>query len=155
MRNPARRPLTYSSLDQIMPDVDRLMSDRYKTVGNWSLGQICNHLSGAVTASVQGFGFKAPWILRMTLAPIAWRQIMKSGEMQEGFKREEKYMPKLGLDDRAEVEALRASLRLLAAHTGPLAPHPFFGKLSREEWERLHCLHSALHLSFAVPDNTG
>ena len=31
-------------------------------------------------------------------------------------------------------------------------PHPAFGPLTADEWERLHCRHSELHLSFLVPD---
>ena len=33
----------------------------------------------------------------------------------------------------------------------PPAPHPFFGPLTRAEWTRLHCIHCAHHLSFALP----
>ncbi len=31
------------------------------------------------------------------------------------------------------------------------APNPVLGKLTREEWDRLHCRHAELHLSFLVP----
>ena len=47
--------------------------------------------------------------------------------MPEGLKLPEVVLPKPGLDARAEAEALRAALRLFAAHTGPMADHPFFG----------------------------
>ena len=54
--NANRRTLTYASLDEIPADVDRLLAG-HTTVGNWTLGQICNHLSGAVIASVDGSPF--------------------------------------------------------------------------------------------------
>lgn len=40
----SRRPLAFASLARVMPDVDRLL-EGHTTVGYWSLGQICNHLT--------------------------------------------------------------------------------------------------------------
>ena len=42
--NASRRALTFESLDRVMPDVDRLL-EGHTTVGTWTLGQICNHLT--------------------------------------------------------------------------------------------------------------
>jgi hypothetical protein len=33
-----------------------------------------------------------------------------------------------------------------------LAEHPIFGKLDKETWERFHCIHASLHLSFVHPE---
>jgi hypothetical protein len=145
-----RRPLAFATLDEVMPDVDRLLQG-HRTIGRWSLGQICNHLSDALVLSVQGFGVKAPWILRKTLGPIAKRELYSTGRMREGIKLPEKFLPKPGLDARAEAEALRGALLAYSRHTGPMADHPMFGPLSRDEWTRLHCIHCAHHLSFAHP----
>ena len=74
----ARRALTFATLDQIMPDVDRLMERGHSTVGKWTLAQICHHLAVALDGSVQGIPLKAPWLLRMTIAPIILRQLLKT-----------------------------------------------------------------------------
>jgi len=145
-----RRALNFSSLDEVMPEVDRLL-EGHTTTGRWSLGQICNHLGTAMRYTVEGFPEQASWLLRHTVGPMAKRQVLGSGVMPEGVKLPEKYLPKPGLDPRAEAEALRATIRLLLAHTGPLADHPLFGSMSREEWIRYHVIHSAHHLSFARP----
>ena len=148
-----RRELSFSRLDEIMPDVDRLLAG-HTTIGNWSLGQICNHIGGAIRYSVEGFPGRAPWLIRTFLAPRAKREIFQTGKMRTGIKVPDTFLPKPGLDDRAEAEALRASLQLFGKTPGPLAPHPFFGSLTRDEWVRLHCIHCAHHLSFAVPNTT-
>lgn len=145
-----RRALTFATLDQVMPDVDRLLPG-HSTVGNWSLGQICNHLSSAVTASVEGIAFKAPWLLRKTVAPIVLKRMLRTGRMPEGVKLPEHFWPKPGVDARAEAEALRAAIRLFAAHAGPVADHPFFGRMDRDRWDQLHRIHCAHHLSFVLP----
>jgi len=150
MTTPGRRALQFQGLDQVMPDVDRLF-DGHETVGKWSLAQICSHLSAAVIGSVDGYGMKAPWLVRKLVGPVIWRRTMSSGRIAEGFKIPEAALPKPGLDARAEAEALRAALRSYASHTGPMAVHPFFGALTRGQWDQLHRIHIAHHLSFARP----
>jgi hypothetical protein len=145
-----RRALTFARLDEIMPDVDRLLQG-YTTVGRWSLGQICNHLARAVNGSLDGFPTKAPWLVRKTIGPIVLRRLLKSGTMPEGVKVPESVLPQPGLDDRAEAEALRAALKRFAGHTVAVVDHPFFGPLGRDRWDHVHRIHCAHHLSFARP----
>jgi hypothetical protein len=146
------RTLAFVSLNEVMPEVDRLV-DRHRTVGNWSLAQICNHLSGFIILSVDGFPKLAPWILRKTVGPLVCQRILKTGRIPTGIKTPKEFEPKPGLDAQAEVEALRAAIQVFSAHPGPFATHLFFGSLTRSQWERLHAIHSAHHLSFALPDD--
>jgi hypothetical protein len=89
--------------------------------------------------------------VRKTLGPVIKKKILKSGEIKEGMKTLESLAPKPDLDDRAEAEALRASIAYYLAHPLPRASHPFFGRMTAEEWDRLHCIHCAHHLSFVLP----
>ena len=107
MTTTARRPLKFESLDQVMPDVDRLLQG-HRTVGNWSLAQICNHLTVAIVGSVEGYPKKAPWLIRKTLGPFVLKRLMKTEQIDEGIKTLDEFVPKPGLDSRAEAEALRA-----------------------------------------------
>ena len=50
-----RRTLEFERIDDVMSEVDRLL-DGYASAGNWSLGQICNHLAGTYRMSIEGFG---------------------------------------------------------------------------------------------------
>ena len=62
-RTAARRALDFETLDRVMPDVDRLMERGYRSVGNWTLGQVCNHLAKSLAASVDGYpDVEAPWL---------------------------------------------------------------------------------------------
>src|SRR5262249_5903081 len=143
MRDP-RRPLTFASLDEVMPDVDRLLRG-HTTVRNWSLGQICSHLAQAFRFTIDGFPPEAfpPWIIRKTITPFLLWHILRTGRFTEGLKMPRKYEPAPGTDARAEAEALRAALQRFAAHSGPLAEHPMKGPVSRAVWERFHCIHCA------------
>jgi hypothetical protein len=149
---PARRPLSFASLDEVMPDVDRLLRG-HTTVGNWSLGQICSHLAQAIHFTIDGFPAEAfpPWIIRKTIGRFLLWRILRTGRFTEGLKMPGKYEPAAGAEARVEAESLRAALQRLAAHSGPLAEHPMKGPVSRAIWERFHCIHCAHHLRFALP----
>jgi hypothetical protein len=146
----ARRPLAFASLGEVMSDVECLLAG-HTTVGNWSLGQICDHLAGAVSISVDGVPMKAPWLVRRTVGPWIFRRILRKGRFPSGIKLPQKYAPRPGTGARAWAEALRAALARFAAHPGPLAEHPLAGPIPRGDWERFHCVHCAHHLSFALP----
>lgn len=102
-----RRSLTFTSLDRVMPDVDRLLLAGYTTAGHWTLGQMCNHLTQTLTWTVDGYPKLAPWFFRKSVGPLLLRYILKSGRFPGGVKLPARYLPKSNLDDRAEAEALR------------------------------------------------
>jgi hypothetical protein len=150
-----RRRLSFSNLTEVMPDVDRLAPANH-TVGQWSLAQICNHLSTTFRYSIDGFpGKPVPWLLRKVLAGPIMRKMVQTGEMPAGQQGPAYLVPAPGLDARAEVESLRTELARFISHKGPLAFHPFFGTLTREQWDVLHRFHCALHLGFALPNDAG
>lgn len=145
-----RRTLSFARLDDILPDVERLLAG-HATVGRWSLGQICNHLAATIRSSVEGFPTHAPWLLRRTVGPLAFRWIDRSGRLPPNVKAPVYLVPQPGLDARAEAEALRAAIARFQTLPGPVGEHPFFGPVTPAQWARIHCLHCAHHLSFARP----
>jgi hypothetical protein len=57
-----RRKLDFARLDDIVPDVERLLAG-HRTVGNWSLAQMCRHLSDEFRYSIDGFPTRLlPWV---------------------------------------------------------------------------------------------
>jgi hypothetical protein len=147
----ARRPLTFTSFDEVLPDVDQLLRG-HTTVGNWSLGQICSHLAQGFRFTMDGFPreVRAPWNIRKTVLPLLLRYILRTGRFPRGIWTPAKYRPAPGVDARVEAESLRAALQRFAAHSGPLAEHPLDGTVSRVVWERFHRIHCAHHLGFAL-----
>jgi Protein of unknown function (DUF1569) len=145
-----RRTLRFARLEEVMPDVDRF-AQGYTTVGHWKLGQICNHMTKTVNGSLDGFDTMAPWLLRTLVAPLVMKRVLKTESMPEGIRVPKEILPGADLDDRTEVEALRAALARFIAHQGPVAVHPFFDRITREQWDHIHRIHCAHHLSFAQP----
>jgi hypothetical protein len=149
---PQLRELAFADLGQVMPEVDRLL-EGYTPLGRWTLGQVCQHLTRSLVGTVEGLPGKAPWLVRKTIGPWLGRRLLSRGRMPEGIriKPEWNLAPTSGLNDRAEAEALRGALSIFATRTEPFPEHPYFGPLDRRQWDRLHCIHCAHHLSFLLP----
>lgn len=151
----ARRTVHFSTFSDVVQDAEHLLGNHH-TVGNWSFGQICQHLARTMDATIDGFGFKAPWWARWLIAPFVKNSFFIK-PMKPGFK-----LPKAGAallpdDSVTGKDGLR---QLTAAverhlHETPTAPHPFFGKLASEEIIQLQLRHCEMHMSFIIPGENG
>lgn len=148
--NPKRRPLQFEDFDAITADVERLLAG-HETVGAWTLGQICDHLATVTRALVDRPATPRP-DPALRLPEDQKREIFATGRLPEGLP-----MPAtLATPDAVPADEgaarLRAALEYYrASPTGPVAEHRLFGPLGKAEWDRLVRIHSAHHLSFAVP----
>ncbi len=151
---PQRRTLRFHELSDILDDVRMLRAGEYRTVGQWSFAQILEHLANGVNFSFDGYGFRAPWILR-TFAPLLKNRFLTK-PMSAGFKLPKSASAMLPRDDTGVDEAAEALETAIArfATEVPSHPHPVFGMLTKEEYVLLHLRHSELHLSFVVPVET-
>ena len=60
-----RRKLLFQSLDDILADVNGLAKcQEVRTLGNWSAGQVMQHLAIVMNKSIDGFGFRPSTFLR-------------------------------------------------------------------------------------------
>lgn len=144
-----RRELRFESLDRVMPEVDRLL-EGHVTVGNWSLGQICNHLARTIQIALDP-PRRMPWPVRRLVGPLVLRHFLRRGSMPDGFKSPASLIPKPGLDARAEAEALRATIQVFQQSMPEMFDHAFFGKVRKADFARLQCIHCAHHLGFVLP----
>jgi hypothetical protein len=151
--NPAsRRELHYASLDEFQVDVERLALGKFRTVGKWSYSQILDHLAKTMICSLDGYGFKAPWFVRVILAPL-FKNSFLTMPMKAGFKLPEKMagalLPASDLSLPAALDRIRTAISRCKNET-PAADHPAFGKLASQEWNSLYLRHAELHMSFVV-----
>src|SRR4051794_15210393 len=146
---PGRRTLRYASLDEVMPDVERLL-EGHGTVGAWSLAQICRHLSTAMRRVVD-LPASTPQDPSKWVPEERKREIFESGKLPVGLPAPPEILPSETLGEREEAEGLRAAIAHYQASSGPVIPHRIFGPLTKAEWDRLQAMHCAHHLSFTVP----
>jgi hypothetical protein len=148
-----RRQLHFTSLDDILADLDHLAeAPEVRTLGNWSAGQIFQHLAVAFTCSIDGFPFHLPAPVRFLFRLFLKRAVLNK-PMSAGFRLPAKAATKLvplPIGKEEGLENLRRAIHRLQTEE-QRSPNPVVGKLTREEWDNLHCRHAELHLSFLVP----
>jgi hypothetical protein len=148
-----RRHLRFNGLDDILVDVDRLASSSgVRTLGNWSAGQVLEHLANVMNKSIDGFESPFPPVLRLVMR-LFFKQRLLNKPMAPGFKLPAKAAAELVPDSASfetGVQSIRQAIKRLQTES-QRAPHAVLGPLTLDEWNRLHCRHSELHLSFLVP----
>jgi len=147
-----RRQVHFNNLDDVLADATALAaSGNVKTLGNWSAGQIFEHLARTYNLSIDGFPPVMPGFVRFLLRLFMKRRFLRK-PMPPGFKLPAKaealLPPPIGLQEGfAHLSDAVQRLKTTATRM----PNPVVGRLSREEWDQLHCRHAELHLSFIVP----
>jgi hypothetical protein len=147
---PGRRSLRFGSLDEVMPDVERLLEEGHTTVGTWTLAQLCRHVA-TVMRRVVDLPASTPSDPSQWVGDERKREVLETGLLPEGLPGPPELMPVDTSDARQEAEGLRQAIAHYKASPGPVIPHRLFGPLTKEEWDRLQLIHVAHHLSFAVP----
>jgi len=144
-----RRKRSYASLNEMVDDATRLTAAEAPTTGNWSKGQIFEHLARLIDFSLDGFPFKISWPIRIIGIYYFKPRIFKHG-MSPGFKLKGATKQALApdpLEDQAALEHLQKSVQRLETETQRCAS-PVFGELTCDEWNLTHRRHAELHMSF-------
>ena len=96
-------------------------------------------------------------ILGFPLRPILRRFGMPkllAGKSPKGIPTAPMFMPSDDDDDAQQVEAFSRCVDQFLSWEGTLHPHPGFGSMSPEEFDRFHAAHMAHHLGFLVPNDS-
>ncbi len=144
-----RRQVHYDSLDDLLADAERYAKPDVKRLGNWSPGQIYEHLAGTMNGSIDGMDFLLPLPARVLMTLLMKRKFLKKS-IPAGFK-----APSSAVPDETSTEDGLASIRDAISrqkNESQRALHPAFGKLTREEWTDFHLRHAEMHMSFLIED---
>ena len=85
MTTHGRRTLSFNSIDDVIPDVERLL-EGHRTIGTWSLAQICRHLATAMRRVVD-LPASTPPDPSLWVSDERKRQVFESGMLPEGLQR--------------------------------------------------------------------
>jgi hypothetical protein len=153
---PDRRKLRFDTLQNILEDAERLDPVNTKALGNWSGGQIFRHLARVMNSSIDGSPLRIPWFFRV-LGRLMKNRILIKG-MPPGYQlkgESAKFLVAAADTSWAQgLQELRQAVRRLQSES-KREPSPFLGSMTREDWDKLHCRHAELHLSFLQPLGTG
>jgi len=146
-----RRTLRFGRMTDLTADIDQLIAaGEIEVTGNWTAAQIVAHVSGLIRMSIDGFGFKAPLLIR--LAGPLMRSRVLNHPMSAGFKLKgaaaEAIVPSPSVTWDGAVADLRAQVERVERGAKMSHRSPVFGQLEHEEWAQLHCRHAEMHFSF-------
>ncbi len=154
MRNKTcrRQSLHFSEMHDVVSHVQQLADTGYRQLGNWSLGQACNHLAQTVEMSVDGFpsGLPAPvaavqrWLFfHLPAVPrlLGRIRVPTTPELAQNDP----------VEDASGIERLERAVERYSQPDVVLQPNPVLGPLTVEQWHQFHVWHAARHLSFLQP----
>ena len=140
------RDLDFADLCEVMPEVERLYAVPHRCTGRWDLAQTCKHLADGFIGSMDGFGVHRHMLMRLLFGRSALRDVFKSNSLGSGFTVTEKLNPPPHVDPEKGIEVLASAIDRFRLHSAAYHFHPFFGHLTKSEWDRLHRIHCAHHL---------
>ncbi len=148
-----RRELSFATYEELLADIQRLQREGYRSLGAWNLGQMARHLSYYVRGTLEGFPFRLPWVVRKLIGRPLLKRMLRGQPRRGGGRTIPASRPPADVDERAAVAELCALVARLSSTTEAQQLHasPLFGRLTIEQWRRLHLLHAAHHLSFLIP----
>lgn len=150
-----RRDIRYQEFADISEDMDRIeaahRAGTMTTTGNWSAGQVFDHIAILMECAIDGFPTKAP-------APIRWvsilffkKKALSGSTLPAGFKLPAGasfLIPADSVTFDSGLARLRKVLSRVEAGEQFTQPSPILGRMTQDEWIRLQCSHAALHMSF-------
>lgn len=148
------RELHFADLDGVLAEMDRIAAaereGRLTRHGNWSVGQVFNHLATWIDYSYDGFPpqLSPPWFVRF-IVKLQKSKFMK-GPMPRGVKIpgiENGTLATESVPFEEGVRHLRASLERLKREK-PTQKSVLFGEMTHEEWIMGTLRHAELHMSF-------
>lgn len=145
-----RKGLAFSDLAEVISDVRRLR-DGHKTLGRWTLAQICTHLAGGINGSIDGLDLSRHRFKRFFFSRTILRYTFRFG-IPADYRVDPGIEPTSDPDPDEAVSDLARAIDRYLSHRGPLQAHPLFGRMRRDVWDRVHRVHCAHHLSFVIPE---
>ncbi len=140
-----RRSVRYESLEDFYADAERMAGVDVQPLGNWSPGQIYEHMARSLDSSIDGVGSSMPAPVRWMMTLLMKRKFLEK-EIPPGFNTTAQYEP----DATSAADGLASLKRAIARqHEEPQrVEHPVFGSIGREGWAKFHLRHAEMHMSF-------
>jgi len=148
-----RRTVRYETLQDLVNEARQLAERGYSRAGEWSLGQVCNHLAGAINMSRDGFPSGLPRPMRPIMRLVLFGRMRKRIPIRLRVPTLPSLQPPADIADEEAIDRLSAAIARFNEPGATFAASPVLGKLTAEEWNVFHLWHSEHHMSFLLPSD--
>ncbi|MCX5660474.1 MAG: DUF1569 domain-containing protein [Planctomycetota bacterium] len=156
-----RRELAFADFDALLADVDRVelaaRGGKARTLGNWSVAEILDHLAIAMEFAYAAPPFKIalPFkVVGRVGKTLFFRGFVRS-MLKPGFKlpKAARAMePAPGTDLDKSAARFRAAAKRLRDREPTSVPNQMLGRLTMDQLHFLHLRHAEMHLGFVRLD---
>lgn len=148
---PGDRELTFTSFAAAEEEIARLMAAKeLVSEAQWSLAQTLAHCAQSIEYSMIGYPQPKSKFFQSTAGAAAFEAFSWRGRMTHDLAEPIPGAPELeaGLEPVAALERLQTAVQSFQQWRGLMRPHFAYGDLGKKEYELVHSMHLANHLSF-------
>lgn len=142
-----RRDISFSTLTEVLDFIESITSTSPETSGQWSYYQILKHIADFIEKSYDPSQRKETEVDART-TDILFRRLKKQGKMQPGHINPALPREREEGDVVAEINRVKRVIQEFNSFNGPMNPDSTIGNLTKEQYEFMHSIHAAMHLSF-------
>ncbi|MEL7265091.1 MAG: DUF1569 domain-containing protein [Planctomycetota bacterium] len=127
-----RAGLDLRSGEEVIQEITHLRQAGYLRTKSWNLTQICQHLEKTMRGGMEGFGFRLPWILRVTMMKWGFAWLLKRRRLPAGLLSPKMLEPDHAdceSDDHDAIDSCIAMIRRSSEFLGPIEDYPFLNDL--------------------------
>ncbi|MCE9599651.1 MAG: DUF1569 domain-containing protein [Spirochaetia bacterium] len=141
--------LRFSNLDEASKALDRLETSQTDTHGPWNVPQILVHLAQSIEYSLTGYPENKSVIIRKTIGRLVLSRFLSQGYMTHNLSAPIPGAPPLDPNVSVQdgIKRLRKAIVDFRAFQDELKIHFVYDKVTHDEYERVHAMHIANHLS--------
>lgn len=144
------RHLRFRDLDQALAEIDTILkAQSVSSNGPWSPSQVFIHLAQSIEYSITGYPENKPALFRKTIGRLVLKKFLSAGEMSHGLADPIPGAPELdgSLALDAAAARLKSAISSFRARQEELAIHFVYDAVTKAEYEQVHAMHIANHLS--------
>jgi hypothetical protein len=145
-----RRELRFEAVDDALAEVERLRTDGYERLGNWSLAQVCWHLGTIVERYLRPAAPEAVPTRAQARLKATFVDAIIAGTAPRDGVADALLVPPADAGDNA-IELFHREFARLRDFPHAKTDFGACGPVTLAETQACHLAHAAHHLSFLVP----
>ncbi|MCB1176729.1 MAG: DUF1569 domain-containing protein [Leptospiraceae bacterium] len=138
------------SLEESLTELEKLENAKsITTTGNWDINQIFEHMAQSIEYSLSGYPDNKPYIIRKTIGRIVLSKFLGQGYMSHDLNSPIPGAPTLNKnpDFKPGISRLKNAIYSFINYTGEPKIHFVYDSVSKKEYDKIHAMHIANHLS--------